>query len=119
VGKQPTWTPNINKVPLHLRPLHGLGKKSESTRQYAETQRTGRFLGTFIEHLHPDADTKKWALIVGGSDRYLVESALTQSVHTRAKRADAGENDCVGIGDESAVSGESRIGSHTLKRFLR
>jgi hypothetical protein len=117
--KQPTWPADINKVPLHLRPLHRVGKQPESTWQHSETHRTGRLFGTFKEHLHADTDAKKWTLIVGGGDRYLVESALTKGVHARAKRADTGENDSVGVGDESAVSGESRIGSHALKRFLR
>ena len=53
------------------------------------------------------------------SSTAILEIGVAQCRHARAERADAGQHDCVRIGDQTVVDGQSGIGAATLQRLLR
>ncbi|GAA1843396.1 hypothetical protein GCM10009796_02460 [Microbacterium koreense] len=71
------------------------------------------------EHLHPDTDAEYGASSRKAPPDQLVAPAGSQRVHDRRERADARDDESIGIHHQTSISGEPGIGAGGIERLHR
>ena len=111
---------SVEHVPLHLRPLHARRQPADRARDHAEPgaprrpPRCRRTASACRRRCRGTAGPSRPRRVPASS-----RSGVAQRVHARPERADAGQHDGVGVGDQSVVGGEPGVGAAVLQRLLR
>ncbi len=83
-----------------------------------ETSGCGVLLRPGEQHLHADADTEEGPPRVDRIVRGRFETGAAQRIHAGTERADTGQDDSGGVGDQTRVPGEAGVGAALLQRLL-
>ena len=103
---------DVEPVPLHLRSLDIIGEPFDHSFEDAEPVDCRRLLGSFVEHLHPDADAQERATRPDRFADRAFQTARAQRLHARTEVPDPRQNDRVSRGRDIRVAYEACFRAH-------
>ena len=106
---------DVERVPLHLRSLDIVGESPDHSFEDAKSVDLRRLFGSFVEHLHPDADTEEWATHPDRFADRALQAARAQPLHACTEISDPRQNNSVSRHGDIRVAYEARVRTHVQK----